>query len=278
MSKGTLYIVSTPIGNLGDISQRAEKTLKEADYIAAEDTRHTLKLLNNLGIKNALISFFEHSSKEKALGIINLLLEGKDVALVSDAGTPVISDPGAPVIELCYKNDIPVTAVPGPCAAISALVLSGISAEKFTFEGFLPKEKPKRREAILNALKNPYTTVIYESPHAIKDTLLKIAEIAPERQAAVVKELTKIHERVYKDTAKNLSELFSREENIRGEFIIVLAGKEENTPEATDEMIVLELKTLIKKGMSSKNAIKEVALKLEAPKNRVYKLYTECVL
>ena len=275
MDKGTLYIVATPIGNLGDITLRAIETLKSVDVIAAEDTRHTLKLLNSLGIKNRLVSFFEHSPESKALELIALLEQGKSVALVSDAGMPIISDPGAPLTRLCAERGIPFTCVPGACAAVTAAVLSALPAEKFTFEGFLPKEKAERRHALSRALKGEYTAILYESPHAIKRTLADIAALYPERRLSVCKELTKLHESVLRGTAEELSALFSQAGEVKGEFVIVIEGLAPEAREVTDDDIIAMLGEKLAAGMQPKAAIKETAALLDVGKNRVYALCTE---
>lgn len=275
MDKGTLYIVATPIGNLGDITLRAIETLKNADVIAAEDTRHTLKLLNNLGIKNRLVSFFEHSPEAKAQEIISMLEEGKSVALVSDAGMPLISDPGAPLTRFCAERGIPFTCVPGACAAVTAAVLSALPTEKFTFEGFLPKDKKERKDALLHALKCEYTTILYESPHAIKRTLSDIAALYPERRLSVCKELTKLHESVLRGSAKELSGKFSQIDEVRGEFVIVIEGCPIQKRELTDEDILAMLNEKLNAGLKPKEAIKQTAALLDVGKNRVYSLYTD---
>ena len=276
MSTGTLYIVATPIGNLGDITLRAIETLKSVDAIAAEDTRHTLKLLNSLHIKNKLISFFEHSPQKKAEDIVALLEQGQDIALVSDAGMPIISDPGAPLTALCAERGIKVTCIPGACAAVTALALSAIPAERFIFEGFLSKEKAQRRAEIEKALKNEYATIIYESPHAIKRTLEDISKAYPDRQISVCRELTKIHEEVIRGSAKELSDRFSNMQEIKGEFVVVISGFiRQRDNEASDEEILNRLKEEISKKKTPNSAIAEAALWFNVNKNRVYKLYTD---
>ena len=259
MNKGTLYIVATPIGNLGDITLRAIETLKEADYIACEDTRHTLKLLNSLGIKNKLISYFEHSTQKRAEEIIALLEEGNSIALVSDAGMPIISDPGEPLTRLCYERGISVTCVPGACAAVTAVALSGIGARRFTFEGFLPKDKAERKKQLEVLIRHQYTTIMYESPHAIKKTLMELSQLAPERNAAVLKELTKLHEQVKRGTLLELYEEFSLIEEVKGEFVIVLEGCPQEVRELTDEDIAELLTGKLAEGMLPKMAINEIA-------------------
>ena len=185
---GKLYIVSTPIGNLGDMTRRAAEVLEAADYIAAEDTRRTLALLNSLGIRGRLISCHEHSGQGRMEEILALLEGGADVALCTDAGTPIISDPGAPLTALAAERGIEIVSVPGACAAIAALTVSAIPAEKFVFEGFLPRDKT-RRQAMETACSHPYTTILYESPHQLGRTLSELAKICPDRRMALCKEL-----------------------------------------------------------------------------------------
>lgn len=266
---GKLFIVSTPIGNLEDITIRAKRVLEEADYVAAEDTRHTVQMLNSYGISNKLISFFEYSDKSKVEKIINLMLEGNNIALVSDAGTPIISDPGWILVKTAADSGIEVVTVPGACAAISALTISALPANKFIFEGFLPKDNT-RNEEVLRILNNEYTSIIYESPHQLLQTLKMICEAQADRQIAVCKELTKIHETVFRGTAAELVEIFS-EMNIRGEYIIVISGKPKEDIEVSDDLLLSEVKTLEAK-YKSKQISKILADKYNISKNRVYDL------
>lgn len=226
MRKGTLYIVSTPIGNLEDITLRAIRKLSEADFIAAEDTRRTRILLDRYGIKKKLISFYSYNKLIKKDRIIGLLKEGKDIALVSDAGTPGISDPGFSLIKSAIENAVPIEAIPGPTALIAALVLSGKPTNKFVFEGFLPS-KPSKRRKRLKFLKNEErTAIIYESSHRITRLLGDMLDIFGDREIALARELTKKFEEIRRDRTSALLEHFS-EEKPRGEFIVVIGGPDE---------------------------------------------------
>lgn len=226
MRKGTLYIVSTPIGNLEDITLRAIRVLKEVDFIAAEDTRHTKILLDRYDIKKKLISFYSYNKLVKKAQIAGLLKEGKDIALVSDAGTPGISDPGFSLIKNAIEEGIRLEAIPGPAALITALVLSGKPTNKFVFEGYLSNKASKRRKR-LEALKNEErTTVIYESPHRITALLRDMLDVIGDRKIAVARELTKKFEEVKRDKISTLLEHFSVEKP-RGEFIVVMGGLNE---------------------------------------------------
>ena len=270
MDKGTLYIVSTPIGNLSDITFRAVEVLKNADAIAAEDTRHTLKLLNSLGIKNRLISFHEYSDPKKAQYLIDMLIEGKSLALVTDAGTPLISDPGSPLISLAYENEVQVTAVPGACAAVTALTLSGMSCERFVFEGFIPRDSSRKQ--VLERVKNyDCTCVLYESPHQLLKTLFELYEYCGDRNIAICKELTKMHENVERLSLKEAVQKYS-ELQIKGEYVLVLEGAVKEETKITDEDITAALQKCIESGETKKSAVKTVSQMMDVPKNRVYQL------
>ena len=271
--QGKLYIVSTPIGYLGDMTVRAVRTLEEADCIAAEDTRHTAQLLSSLGIKNRLISFHEHSRREKAQELVDMLLAGQNIALVTDAGTPIISDPGEKLTKLAAEHGIEILSVPGPCAAIAALTVSALDAGKFVFEGFLPKDKT-RRQALAQAISHPYTTVLYESPHQLAKTLQELAALCPDRPMAVCKELTKLHETVFRGTAEQLL-AESAAWDIRGEYILILAGAPQQKAEITDQDILEAAKPLLAQGLRSKQVAQQVAVQLDVGKNRVYQLLME---
>lgn len=265
-------MVATPIGNLEDITKRACRILAEADVIAAEDTRHTAGLLNSLGIKNKLMSFHEHSDPARAEALLALLKEGKNVALVTDAGTPIVSDPGEILTKLAAAEGIEILSVPGPCAAIAALSVSALNAGKFTFEGFLPRDKT-RKDALQKAMRQEYTTILYESPHNLKKTLLELAEIDPQREAALSKELTKVYERVFRGTLSELAQLVSQMEEVRGEYALIIGGAERQTKKApTDEEAVALLQKYILGGMRKKAAVQMAAETLGLPKNRVYEL------
>lgn len=268
--QGKLYIVSTPIGNLEDMSARAARILQEADCIAAEDTRHTAQLLNSLGIKNRLISFHEHSKRERAQELVDMLLKGQDIALVTDAGTPIISDPGEQLTKLAAEQGIQLLTVPGPCAAVAALTVSALDAGKFVFEGFLPRDKT-RAQAMRAAIAHPYTTILYESPHQLRKTLAELAALCPERPLSVCKELTKIHETVFRGTVEQLS-VQSEGWDIRGEYILVLGGAPVAQEEVSDERILEAAEACLRRGMRSKEAARQVAEQLGVGRNRVYQL------
>jgi 16S rRNA (cytidine1402-2'-O)-methyltransferase len=220
---GTLYLVATPIGNLEDITYRAVRVLSEVDLIACEDTRHSIKLLNHLGIKKPLISFHEHSRAQRAEELLEKLRAGQSIALVSDAGMPVISDPGEDLVSLCIKAEVPVTVIPGCTASLTGLILSGLPARRFAFEGFLPQQQGERRKA-LEALKNEDRTMIfYEGPHRIKKMLGDALAILGDRPCSLARELTKLHEEVLRGTISELLRHFESNEP-KGEFVVVMGG------------------------------------------------------
>lgn len=219
-----LYIVSTPIGNLKDITLRALETLKSVDLIAAEDTRHTKNLLDAYEIKKPLTSFFEHNEDQKAGRLIAMLKEGKNIALVSDAGTPGINDPGYVLIRAAKENNVPMTVIPGPCAAIAALTLSGLPTHEFSFEGFLPVKSGGRRKKLEEICASGCTTIFYESPHRILKTLTEIADVAPEVQVVCARELTKMFEEARQGTAKELLQHFTAHPP-KGEFVVLINSK-----------------------------------------------------
>lgn len=226
--KGTLYIVATPIGNLEDITLRAIRILKEVDLIAAEDTRHTLKLLNHLEISKPLISYHRHNEEIRKDEIIEKLLEGKNIALVSDAGTPGICDPGEVVIKKCIEENINIIPIPGACAFVNALICSGINTKEFCFFGFLPLNKNNRKEKLNEIKKQDKTVILYEAPHKLKETLKDLKEILEDRKIVLARELTKIHEEFIR---KDINELIEISENIKGEIVLIIEGtnlKEEN--------------------------------------------------
>ena len=268
---GMLYLVPTPIGNLGDISIRCRQTLEEADFIAAEDTRVTLKLLNHLGIKKSLVSYYEHNKAFKGDKIVERILNGETCALVSDAGSPAISDPGEDLVKQCAAAGIPVCAIPGPCAAITALSISGQSTQRFCFEGFLSTAKKSRREH-LESLKNEQRTMVfYEAPHKLLGTLESMAEVFGEdRSISLCRELTKLHEEVVRTTLGQAIALYS-EQSPKGEFVLVVAGAEpEEAPTATAEDAAARVAQLMAEGLSRKDAIKQTTKELNLPKNVVY--------
>ena len=268
---GMLYLVPTPIGNLGDISERCRRTLEEADFIAAEDTRVSLKLLNYLGIKKSLVSYYEHNKAFKGNVILDRILAGETCALVSDAGSPAISDPGEDLVRLCAENGITVTAIPGPCAVITALSISGLPTGRFCFEGFLSTAKKSRKEHLASLVGETRTMIFYEAPHKLVSTLEDLAEtFGNERKISLCRELTKLHEEVVRTT---LGEAIAKytENGPKGEFVLVVDGaapveKEVPTAEDAGEMV----KRLMTEGLSRKDAIKQTAKALDLPKNVVY--------
>ncbi|MFY9176529.1 MAG: 16S rRNA (cytidine(1402)-2'-O)-methyltransferase [Caldicoprobacterales bacterium] len=272
MGKGTLYLCATPIGNLEDITLRVIRTLKEVDYIVAEDTRHTLKLLNHLGISKPLISYHKYSSEHKEEQILSLLENGNNLAVVSDAGMPGISDPGEELVKLAYERDIHVTIIPGATAGLSALVLSGLPSSRFVFEGFLPRDR-KLRKKVLNQLKDEERTIIiYEAPHHLLGTLKELNEYLGNRKIAIVRELTKIYEEVLHFALEEGIEYFSTN-SPRGEFVLVIEGRQENQEDDrfSDISITDHILAYMDAGMSKKEAIKRVAADRGLPKNQVYK-------
>ena len=268
---GMLYLVPTPIGNLGDISIRCRQTLEQADFIAAEDTRVSLKLLNHLGIKKSLVSYYEHNKTQKGDMIVERILAGETCALVSDAGSPAISDPGEELVKQCAQAGITVCAIPGPCAVITALSISGQSTGRFCFEGFLSTAKKSRNEH-LAALKDEQRTMIfYEAPHKLLATLQSMAEVfGLDRSISLCRELTKLHEEVVRTTLGDAIELYTNQPP-KGEFVLVVAGAVPPAKEAaTIEDAARRVSALIEAGMSRKDAIKQTAKELDMPKNLVY--------
>ena len=274
---GKLYLCATPIGNLEDITFRVIRTLKEADVIAAEDTRNSIKLLNHFEIKTPLTSYHEFNKYDKAKVLVIRMLEGENVALITDAGTPGISDPGEELVKQCYEAGIEVTSLPGAAACITALTLSGLSTRRFAFEAFLPSDK-KEKAAILEELKTETRTIIiYEAPHRLKKTIAELFSALGNRRMTVVKELTKLHENVF--LTSFLEALAYYEENEpRGEFVLVIEGKKieelKKEKEASfNEMDINEhMKLYMDKGMDKKEAMKAVAVDRGIPKREVYKM------
>ena len=268
---GMLYLVPTPIGNLGDISIRCRQTLEEADFIAAEDTRVTMKLLNHLGIKKSLVSYFEHNKATKGDWIVERILAGETCALVSDAGSPAISDPGEELVKQCAQAGITVCAIPGPCAVITALSISGQATGRFCFEGFLSTAKKSRREHLESLIGEKRTMIFYEAPHKLLNTLEDMAKtFGEDRPISLCRELTKLHEEVIRTTLGGAIELYSQQAP-RGEYVLVLSGApEEEKTELTAEDAAGYVAKLMEGGMSRKDAIKQTAKDLNLPKNVVY--------
>ena len=275
---GTLYLCATPIGNLGDVSARCIEILNTVDLVAAEDTRRTVQLLNHFNISKPLTSYHEHNKREKGEYIVKLLKEGKNVAQVSDAGTPAISDPGEDLVKLCIENDITVTSVPGPVAGINALILSGLSTARYAFEGFLSVNKRHRREHLESIKYDTHTLIFYEAPHKLKNTLSDMCKVfGGDRKIAMARELTKLHEEILRMTLEEAVKYYD-EQSPRGEYVLVIEGAGENEKPAEEneweEMSVKEhVDKYVLEGMSSKDAIKTVASVRNVSKRDVYNEY-----
>ena len=268
---GTLFVVGTPIGNLGDFSPRAVETLSSCDFIAAEDTRVTIKLLNHFGIKKPMMSYYEHNRAERGEKILERLLNGENCALVSDAGMPIISDPGEDLTALCYENNIPIKAVPGPCAFVTALAISDMPAGRFTFEGFLTRAKPNRREHLLSLVDEKRTMVFYEAPHKLPATLKDMAEYFGDRSIAIVKEITKIYESVERTTLFEAAKKYDGA-NLKGEYVLIVSGKPEEKETAPTLFDAVEkARGLVLGGASVNEAAKEAAKLTGIKKSDIYK-------
>lgn len=269
--KGKLYVVGTPIGNLSDFSPRAIETLDSVDFIAAEDTRVTVKLLNHFDIKKPLVSYYEHNKLERGQMIIDRILNGENCALVSDAGMPAISDPGELLVAQCAEADIQVLTVPGPSAVISALAVSGLPTGRFTFEGFLSVNKKSRREHLADVKNERRTMVFYEAPHKLSATLHDMLTTWGDRKIAIVREITKIHEEVIRTTLAEADHRFS-EETPKGEIVLVIAGAEAaQDEEYTLEAAVEMAREFAAQGMSTSEAAKKAAQLCGFKKGEIYK-------
>ncbi len=272
---GTLYIVGTPIGNLGDISPRALETLESVDFIAAEDTRVTLKLLNHFEIKKPLISYFEHNRREKGEVIADRIASGESCAIVTDAGMPAISDPGEDLVALCHERDIPVRAVPGPTAFATAVALSGLPTGRFTFEGFLSMNKNARKEHLKEIADERRTMVFYEAPHKLPKTLRDLYEALGDRRIAIIREITKIYEEVIRTDLAAAAQKYS-EESLKGEIVLVIEGKTvtEEAETTLDDAVSLA-RVYIKEGLATSMAAKKAAKETGFKKGDIYKYITE---
>lgn len=267
---GILYLVATPIGNLGDFSPRAVETLAQADFIAAEDTRVSVKLLNHFDIKKPLVSYHEHNRAAAGQAILTRLLSGETCALVTDAGTPAISDPGQEMVTLCAENGVTVQAIPGCCAAVAALAVSGLDTRRFTFEGFLPSGRKERRAALEELTGETRTMVFHEAPHRLRQTLADMAELLGDRPAALCRELTKLHEDTVRTTLAQAAAYYATNEP-RGEYVLVVAGREKQTaPALTLEEGVARVLALRDGGMKLKDAVRRVADDTALPRNALY--------
>lgn len=271
MNNGVLYVCPTPIGNLEDVTIRVIKTLEEVDLIAAEDTRHTLKLLNHYGIKKPLTSYHEHNKKAKGVELIGKLKSSKNIALVTDAGMPGISDPGEDIIRLCIGEGIGVIVLPGPTAMIVALVASGLPTDKFVFEGFLPSKAGDRIRELERLKSEKRTIVLYEAPHRIIRLLEDMEKVLGDREVSISKELTKVHEEIFRGLISHGIEKFQTV-SPRGEFVIVIKGAETIKANEFEDMGIKEhLKFYMNGGFSKRDAIRKVAEIRGMPKNLVYK-------
>ena len=269
---GKLYLVATPIGNLEDITLRALRILKEVDYIAAEDTRNTLKLLNHFEIKKPLISNHRHNEEDRENSLIEKLKDGKNIAVVSDAGTPGISDPGEVIAKRAIEENIEVIPIPGACAAINALIASGLNTKEFVFFGFLPLNKKLRKEKLEEIKNENKTIIIYEAPHKIKDSLNDLKNVVGDRKIVLVRELTKIHEEFIRG---NIDEIIEKSENLKGEMILLIEGNNEINNENILNNLSLEehYNVYEKQGLDKKEIIKKIAKDRGVNKNEIYQYF-----
>ena len=267
---GTLYLIATPIGNLGDLSPRAAATLEAADFVAAEDTRVTMKLLSHLGLKKPMVSYHEHNKASAGPAILARLLAGESCALATDAGTPAISDPGEDLVRLCAENGIAVQAIPGCCALISALAVSGLPTGRFVFEGFLPVNKAERRERLQNLLGEERTLIFYEAPHRLRTTLADLLNAFGDRNAALCRELTKLHEDTMRATLSQAAAWYQENEP-RGEYVLVISGAERTGEQAvTLEQGVSMVLERRERGERMKDAVRQVAADTGLARNELY--------
>ena len=268
---GKLYVVGTPIGNLSDFSERGREALEKADFIAAEDTRVTLKLLNHFGIKKEMVSYYEHNKRDKGEFIINRILKGESCALVSDAGMPAISDPGEELVRAAHGAGVTVESVPGPCALVTALAISGMPSGRFCFEGFLSVNKISRRKHLDELKDEKRTMIFYEAPHKLPATLKDMLAAFGDRRAALVRELTKIHETVFRTTLSEAAEYYEQTPP-KGEFVLIIEGKQEEEEVCSLENAAELAKKLMEGGSSLSAAAKEAAEATGVKKSEIYKI------
>lgn len=267
---GKLYVVGTPIGNLEDFSPRARRILSEVDFIAAEDTRVTVKLLNHFEISKPMVAYFEHNKKERGNVVIDRILGGENCALVTDAGMPAISDPGEDLVRECFENGIEVESVPGPTAFATALAVSGMPSGRFCFEGFLSVNKPSRMKHLEEVKNERRTMIFYEAPHKLLRTLADMLEVFGDRKIAIVRELTKIHETVMHATFSEAVEYY-KENEPRGEYVLIIEGAQEESVNYTLDDALKLAKELVKSGLSTSTAAKEAAQTTGIKKSEIYK-------
>lgn len=270
---GILYLVPTPIGNLGDLSQRIIDTLAQADFIAAEDTRVSMKIMNHLGLKKPLVSYYRHNTDTSGPQILSRILAGETCALVTDAGTPAISDPGEELVAQCAEAGVQVCAIPGPCALVTALAVSGLPTGRFTFEGFLAMNKKNRAAHLKSLVGERRTMIFYEAPHKLQATLADLRDtFGPERRISLCRELTKLHEEVVRTTLAEAVERYAQQPP-KGEFVLVVEGAPEEEPEQISlEEGVRRVLALREQGMSMKDAARQVASETGLGKNELYSM------
>lgn len=268
---GKLYVVGTPIGNLGDMTYRAVETLESVDFICAEDTRVTAKLLNHFEIKKPLVSYHEHNAHQAGESIVSRILSGENAAIVTDAGMPCISDPGEQLVRLCAERGVKVEVVPGPTAAMSAIAISGLATSRFQFEGFLPVEKKQRHQRLAQVKDSTATLIFYEAPHKLKVTLSDMLNFLGDRKIALCRELTKIHEEVIRTTLSEAVERYSETEP-KGEFVLVIEGTSETAVAETVEDALAQVQALVDKGMRGADACKQIAKATGFSKGELYAL------
>lgn len=277
---GTLYICATPIGNLGDITERVINTLRSVDFIAAEDTRNSMKLMTHFDIHVPMVSYHEYNKYDKAEELTLLLQSGKDVALITDAGTPAVSDPGEVLVKMCIDEGIQVTSLPGACAAVTALTLSGLKTGRFSFDGFLPKEKKQRAEILKDLKDEKRTIILYESPHHLLRTLSDLIEVLGDRKIALCRELTKVHEEIIRTTLSGALSYYENKDP-RGEYVLILEGGKgrDDTDEEKRMLNSLSIREHVeayeKKGMDRKSAMKAAAADRGVSKRDIYSALLE---
>jgi 16S rRNA (cytidine1402-2'-O)-methyltransferase len=277
---GTLFIVATPIGNLEDITQRALRVLREVDLIACEDTRHTRKLLHHFGITTATVSYHEHNEQDRAEELCDLLESGRNVALVSDAGTPLINDPGFRIVHLAIDRGLSVVPIPGASALIAGLSASGLATDQFLFAGFLPSRRGARRTKLTELTSIPATLVFYEAPHRIKATLKDAREVLGDRETVIARELTKLHEEFMRGSLSELIDLFAKSEAARGEMVLIISGHQVGSPSSPqttsfDEQLSERIEELERNGLDSKTALKKAAKELGLKRDDAYRIMVD---
>ncbi len=272
---GKLYLVGTPIGNLGDLSPRAAETLEQADFIAAEDTRVSLKLLNHLGLRKPMVSYYEHNARQSGARILERLLAGESCALVTDAGMPAISDPGEDLVRLCGEAGVEVVAVPGPSALIAAVALSGLSSGRFTFEGFLPTARKSRQKQLDSLREETRTMVFYEAPHKLRGTLADLRDcFGADRALALCRELTKLHEEVMRMRLGEACDYYEETEP-RGEFVLVVAGAQEGDAASDPTAALKRALELADHGLSARDAVRQAAEERSVSRSELYRAFQE---